>query len=62
MKWFRDNYLKMNENICHLLITNQEDDCIAAIIGNESIRNRKSEKLLGITIDSRLNFNDHISI
>ena len=25
IKWFQDNYLKMNEDKCHLLITNQKD-------------------------------------
>ena len=52
----------MNENKCHLLITNQEDGCISARIGKENIANSKSEKLLGITIDSKLNFNEHISM
>ena len=56
MKWFQDNYLKMNEDKCHLLITNQNDSCISVNIGNETISNRNSEKLLGITIDN-LNFN-----
>ena len=53
IKWFRDNYLKMNEDKCHILITNQEDDCISVRIGKENIANSKSEKLLGITIDNK---------
>ena len=61
MKWFQDNYLKMNEDKCHLLITNQNDSCISVNIGNETISNRNSEKLLGITIDNNLNFTEHIS-
>ena len=61
IKWLRDNYLKMNEDKCHLIITNQEDGCISANIGKENIANSKSEKLLGITIDSKLNFNEHKS-
>ena len=52
----------MNEDKCHLLITNQGDGCISARIGKENIANSKSEKLLGIIIDSKLNFNEHISI
>ena len=62
IKWFRDNYLKMNEDKCHLLITNQEDDCISVRIGKENIANSKSEKLFGIAIDNKLNFNEHISM
>ena len=61
IKWFHDNYLKMNEDKCHLLLTNQEEDCFQALIGNELIVNSKSEKLLGITIDNKLNFNEHVS-
>ena len=62
IKWFRNNYLKMNEDKCHLLITNQEDGCISASIRKENMVNSKSEKMLGITIDSKLNFNEHISM
>ena len=31
-------------------------------VGKENIANSKSDKLLGITIDSKLNFNEHISV
>ena len=62
IKWFHDNYLKMNSDKCHLLITHQDADCISARIGNEIIGNSQSEKLLGITIDNQLNFNEHVSI
>ena len=37
IKWFRDNYLKTNEDKCHLLITNQADGCISASIRKENI-------------------------
>ena len=59
--WFRDNYLKMNEGKCHLLITNQEEKRVSAIIGKETIENSKSVKLLGITIDNKLSFDTHVS-
>ena len=62
MKWFQDNYLKMNEDKCHLLITNQNESFISVNIGNETIINRNSEKLLRITIDNKLTFTEHISI
>ena len=58
--WFRDNYLKMNEDKCHLLITNQEEKCVSAIIGKETIENSKSVKLLGVTIDNKLSFDTHV--
>ena len=60
IKWFHDNYLKMNIDKCHLLITNHDDD-VSAVIENEIIVGKKSVKLLGITIDNKLNFRDHVS-
>ena len=59
--WFRDNYLKMNEDKCHLLITNQEEKRVSAIIGKETIENSNSVKLLGITIDNKLSVDTHVS-
>ena len=59
--WFRDNYLKMNEDKCHLLITNQEEKRVSAIIDKETIENSKSVRLLGITIDNKLSFDTHVS-
>ena len=59
MKWFNDNYFKMNPDKCRLLITNHVDD-ISTIIG-EIKKCSKSVKLLGIKIDNKLDFNEHIS-
>ena len=61
IRWFQNNDLKMNEDKCHLLITNQDKDSILAHIGEEIIKNSQSEKLLGITIDNVLKFNEHVS-
>ena len=33
IKWFNDNYFKMNLDKCHLLITNHEEDVSATIEG-----------------------------
>ena len=60
LKWFDDNYFKMNADKCHLLITNHEDD-VSATIGGEIIIGEKSVKLLGIYIDNKLDFNIHLS-
>ena len=56
-KWFQDNYLKMNADKCNLLITNHGDE-VSAIIDKEIITAKKSVKLLGITIDNKLDFNE----
>ena len=54
------HYFKMNLDKCHLLITNHEEDASATIEG-EIIKCKKSIKLLGINIDNKLRFNEHIS-
>ena len=60
IKWFNDNYLKLNEDKCKLLITKHNDN-VSAKIGSEIITASESVKLLGIIIDNKLNFNEHIS-
>ena len=60
MKWFDDNGLKLNEGKCKLLILSRRNIDVSIKIGNATIRNTNSEKLLGITIDSKLTFNEHV--
>ena len=60
IKWFKDNYLQMNPDKCKLLISNR-DKGISLILENEVIECSKSVKLLGITIDNKLDFNEHVS-
>ena len=59
MKWFQDNYLQMNTNKCHLLITNKND--ISVRIDQDIIKCEDSVKLLGVTIDNKLAFKEHLS-
>ena len=53
--WFRNNYMKLNEDKCHFMIfgerTNQE---VSINIGSCAVNNSKEEKLLGILIDANL--------
>ena len=60
IKWFRDNYLKLNAEKCHLLVSNHSKD-IEINVGEEIIECEKSVKLLGVTLDNQLNFNEHVS-
>ena len=62
IRWFHNNYLKMNEDKCHLLITNQDEGSIIDHIGDEIIKNSQSKKLLGIILGNEVNFNKHVSI
>ena len=58
-KWFADNQMKANENKCHLIVSTNELTEIQ--IGDFQIKNSASEKLLGVTIDSKLNFDCHVN-
>ena len=59
IKWFHWNEMKSNNDKCHLLVLNHEDNLIK--IGDEEIIGSASIKLLGITIDNKLNFNERVT-
>ena len=58
--WFHDNYLKMNLDKCKLLVTNHSNE-ISLNIDQQLITGSTSVKLLCITIDNKLSFDEHIS-
>ena len=58
--WFDSNYMKLNSDKYHLLLSGYKNQWKWAMIGDERILESKSEKLLGIIIDKNLNFNDHV--
>ena len=60
LKWFSNNSFKLNADKCKLLISNKENDLSIDIEG-ESIICEKSVKLLGIKIDNKLTFSEHIT-
>ena len=60
LDWFQDNYFKLNANKCKLLITNHNDN-VSVNIDNENVTGEKTVKLLGVKIDNKLNFNEHVS-
>ena len=57
-KWFSDNQMKGNTDKCHLLLSKDESSEI--YLGDSIIESSTCEKLLGIKIDSKLRFDDHI--
>ena len=60
IKWFSDNYLQLNADKCHLLISKHNKD-IFINVEEEVIECSSSVKLLGVTIDNNLKFNEHVS-
>ena len=58
LNWFKDYSMKANPGKYHLLLSGNDSSKISN--GNETISSSKCEKLLGIKIDSHLNFKEHI--
>ena len=56
--WFLDNQMKANPGKYHLLTSSR--DVMSICLHNYNIKSSKSGKLLGIKIDSKLNFNTHV--
>ena len=59
--WFENNYMKLNTDKCHLLITGSKVEHMWANVGANKIWENSKVKLLGVTIDNKLKFNDHVS-
>ena len=60
VKWFSDNYLKLNDDKCHLMIFGNKCSKATATIRSSTIMENEYEKLLGITFDKKLSFRKHI--
>ena len=58
-QWFQDNEMKVNADKCHVLLNTSNE--LTVKINEVQIKNSQSEKLLGITIDNDLKFEDHIN-
>ena len=61
-KCFYDNYMKLNEDEYHLIaLGTNHTDVISIKVGSSTIHESIQEKLLGVIIDNKLTFEDHIS-
>ena len=60
IKWFQDNYFKLNTDKCHFLVSNHGED-IFIKVEEALVQSSKSVKLLGVRIDNKLNFDEHVS-
>ena len=58
-KWFSDNQMKANISKCHLLVN--KNDEVVINLGETEIKNSEYEKLLGMKVDIKLNFNEHLN-
>ena len=58
-KWFKDNQMQANAGKCHILLSTKEK--VLTKVDSVEIENSQAEKLLGVTLDSELNFEKHIN-
>ena len=58
-QWFSENAMKANTGKCHFI--SSVDTSTKFSLTNCSIDNSNSQKLLGVTIDRKLNFQEHVS-
>ena len=61
IEWFEDNHIKLNQKKCRLLIFEYKQENIWARIGQTKIWKSRKQKLLGVEIDSNLNFDLYLS-
>ena len=60
LTWFEINYMKLNSDKCHLLVSGHHYEEMFVNIEKDKIWESKSVKPLGITIDKELKFDKHI--
>ena len=58
-QWFSDKQMKPNMSKCHLLVNKKNEATIR--IGDTEIKYSEYEKLLGIKVDGKLNFDEHLN-
>ena len=61
IKWFSHNYMKLNAEKCEFLITGHRFEHLWLNVGETQVWEKNQVKLLGITIDNELKFDDHIT-
>ena len=65
LDWFRKNEMMPNQGKCHLLVAEIDHKSYASnsyiFLENAFLENEESVKLLGVTVDKNLDFNEHIT-
>ena len=58
--WFAGNFMKLNEEKCHLLVFGEKDTKVSIKAGSSVIEESNEEKLLGVIINRKLNCKKHL--
>ena len=60
IEWFECNYMKLNQDKCHLVISRYKYESVWANIGPCKIWESNDQKLLGVNIDRNVEFNHYV--
>ena len=61
-KWSYNNFMVLNPDKCSFVLLVVDDELQTNLVcGNKTLKNSKQEKMLGVTIDNKLNFATHLS-
>ena len=61
LEWVGNNVLKADPDKFHLLLSSVDEN-LSIIVDRYEISNSRKEKLLGVTLDSRLSFAEQVSV
>ena len=59
--WFEMNYIKLNADKCHLLVSGNKNGQIWAKLDRDVVWESNDVELLGITLNNKLKFDKHVS-
>ena len=59
-QWFHENHMTLNPGKCHYMVIDSRDLSHEIMLNDNKITSSNEEKLLGIFLDSKLNFESHI--
>ena len=59
--WFEMNYMKLNANKFHLLISGNKNECMRAKLDQDTVWESNQVKFLRVEIDNNLRFDKHVS-
>ena len=62
IQWFADNFMKLNTDKYNFLVLGRNSNQQVTVnVGDSVIENAEEEKLLGVVVDKRLNFETLVS-
>ena len=60
-KWFYNKFMVLNPDKCSFMLLDVDNSLQANLVcGDEILKNSKQEKVLGVTLDNKLNFATHL--